>query len=118
MKKNVLIKGILVLVVLALLTVGFTGCGSIIPDPVPPPVPPPTGTVYITVAAWDENSYSYSIYMDGDYQGATYWSSNYTIFNVPVGSHTFSAYGSWGFHDSEYKYVSTGVNYVNLGLLY
>jgi len=100
MKKNVLIKGILVLVVLALLTMGFTGCGSIYL----------TGTVYVYTDSWDD----YSIYMDGVYQGYSYYSSSYfPIYNVPVGYHTFSADG-WYYDGSSTRYISSGSNYVTI----
>jgi len=104
MKKNVLIKGILVLVVLALLTVGFTGCGSVYPVY-------STGTVYITLDSYDD----YGIYLDGVLQGYTYWNPYYTLYNVSVGYHVIEAYGYYyGYYDSEYKYVSYGSNYVYL----
>ena len=106
MKKNVLIKGILVSVVLALLTVGFTGCsgGSVYPVY-------STGTVYITLDSSDD----YAIYLDGVRQGYTYWSPYYTLYNVSVGYHVIEAYGYYyGYYDSDYKYVSYGSNYVYL----
>jgi len=101
MKKNVLIKGILVLVVLALLTVGFTGCnGGYL-----------TGTVYVWTDSWDD----YSIYMDGVYQGYSYYTSSYfVIYNVPVGYHTFSADGWWYYGSSGTRYISSGTNYVTI----
>jgi hypothetical protein len=100
MKKNVLIKGILVLVVLALLTVGFTGCGSIYL----------TGTVYVYTDSYDY----YYIYMDNVWQGESYYTSSYTvIYNVPVGYHTFSASG-WSWSGSKYQYISSGSNYVTI----
>ena len=104
MKKNVLIKSILVLVVIALLTIGFTGC-------VPPYPPyPTTGTVYIIVDSWDD----YDIYMDGSYMGYSYYSSSYfPIYNVPVGYHTFVADG-WWYDGSKYQYISSGINYVTI----
>ena len=46
MKKNVLIKNILLLVVITFLLLGFTGCLS-----VTPPMPT-TGTVYITITGF------------------------------------------------------------------
>ena len=99
MRKNVLMKGILVLIVIALLSIGFIGCVST------------TGTVYITVDTWDD----YDIYMDGSYQGYTNWSAYFTIYNVPVGYHTFAAYGYYyGYYDSAYRYISYGANYVTL----
>ena len=104
MKKNVLIKGILVLIAIALLTMGFTGCGTIIAT---------TGTVYIVVYGWD----FYDLYMDYSlrYWGAT--SGTYVLYNVPIGSHFFEAEDTWGWlwgYDSITQYISAGVNYVYL----
>ncbi len=102
MRKNVLIKGILVLVIITLLAIGFTGCA---------PTYPTTGTVYITVDTWDD----YDIYMDGYYQGYTNWTGYYTIYNVPVGYHTFAASGYYyGYYGSKYQYISYGANYVTI----
>jgi len=103
MKKNVLIKGILVLVVLALLTMGFTGCGSVYPVY-------STGTVYV----WTDSYDNYYIYMDGVYKTYSYYSSSYVaIYNVPVGYHTFSASGNW-WYGSTSQYIYSGTNYVDI----
>ena len=100
MKKNVLIKGILVLVVLALLTVGFTGCnGGYL-----------TGTVYV----WTDSYDNYDIYMDNVWKTYSYYSSSYVvIYNVPVGYHTFSASGYW-WYGSTSQYIYSGTNYVDI----
>ena len=104
MKNNVLIKGVLVLIVLALLTVGFTGCGTVYPVY-------STGTVYVWTDSWDD----YSIYMDGVYQGYSYYTSSYfVIYSVPVGYHTFSAYGWYYDGSSGTRYISSGSNYVTI----
>ena len=101
MRKNVLIKGILVLIVIALLSIGFIGCVSTYPT---------TGTVYITVDFWDY----YYIYMDGSYKGSSYYSSSYVpIYNVPIGYHTFEASGYW-YYGSKYQYIYSGANYVTI----
>ena len=101
MKKNVLIKSILVLVVIALLMIGFTGCA--------PPYPT-TGTVYVITDSWDD----YDIYMDGVYLGHSYYTSSYfTIYNVPVGSHTFRADG-WWWDGIRTQYIYSGTNYVTI----
>ena len=101
MRKNVLIKGILVLVIIALLAIGFTGCGTVIPT---------TGTVYVYTDSYDD----YSIYMDSVYQGYSYYSSSYfVIYNVPVGYHTFSAYG-WWYDGIKTQYIYSGANYVTI----
>jgi hypothetical protein len=104
MKKNVLIKGILVLLVIALLTIGFTGCAPTYPYPT-------TGTVYITVDTWDD----YSIYMDYSYQGYTGWYGSFTIYNVPTGYHTFEADGYYyGYYGYKTQYIYPGANYVTI----
>jgi len=106
MKKNVLVKGILVLIAIALLTMGFTGCGSIYP-----PTPTYTGTVYVYTDSRDD----YDIYMDGVYQGNSYYSSSYyVIYYVPVGYHTFSADGWWYDGNTYSTYISSGSNYVTI----
>jgi len=103
-KKRIL-KGILLLIVLALLTIGFTGCGTTIIT-----TTPATGTVYITIDTWDD----YSIYVDNIYQG--YTSNGYfTLYNVPVGYHTFRAYGYYFSYDgSNTQWISSGANYVTI----
>jgi hypothetical protein len=47
-KNNVLMKGILVLIVIALLAMGFTGCGATYI------AYPATGTVYVITDSWDD----------------------------------------------------------------
>jgi len=79
MKKNVLIKGILILVVISLLAIGFTGCGGVVCT---------TATVNITTP---NDSYWYYIYIDGTYWGTTNSSGNMTLYGVPTGYHTFYA---------------------------
>jgi hypothetical protein len=108
MKKNVLIKSILVLVVITVLLLEFTGCLSITPPT------PTTGTVYITITGfW--SSGAHDIYMDGYYVGTTS-TATYMIPNVTPGSHTFEAGQNvpgtvW---DSETVYINVGSNYVTL----
>ena len=77
MKKNVLIKGILVLLVIALLTIGFSGCGIIIPCT--------TGTVYLNI----DDNWQYWVYIDGGYWGLTDWNGDAIIANLAIGYHTF-----------------------------
>lgn len=108
MKNNFLMKGILVLIVIALLSIGFIGCA---PTYGTYPTYTTTGTVYLTINTLDD----YDIYMDGSWQGSTGWSSYFTIYYVPVGYHTFSASGYYyGYYDSVYRYISSGANYVTL----
>ena len=105
MNKNRIMKGILLLIVLAVLSVGFTGCGTTIII-----TTPATGTVYVITDSWDD----YDIYMDTVYQGYSYYTSSYfVIYNVPVGYHTFSADG-WWYDGSKYQYISSGTNYVTI----
>jgi len=107
MKKNVLIKGILVLVIIALLAIGFTGC-------VPTyPTYPTTGTVYISIA---NDNYWYNIYIDGVWQGLTDGSGNLTIYNVPIGNHYFQAYDTswWNLYGYKWQYITYGSNTVKI----
>jgi hypothetical protein len=113
MKKNALIKGILALLVITLLAVGFSGCGTIIP--------PLTGTVDITVTSAMIlgkiiiMDYTYDINMDGSYIGTTNSSWNLTIVNVPVGWHTFEAFSNFGpGHGSTGHNISSGINQVTI----
>ena len=108
MKKNILIKSILVLVVITFLLLGLTGCLSVTPPT------PTTGTVYITITGfW--SSGTHDIYMDGYYLGTTSTAS-YMIPNVTPGLHTFEAGQNvpgtvW---DSETVNINPGSNYVTL----
>jgi len=107
MKKNVLTKGILVLLVITLLAIGFTGCGTVIPPPVT------TGTVYMIVTG----TWVYNLYMDYNQK---FWSASpgtYTLLNVPIGTHFFEAIDTWGWtwgYDGFNQYITGGVNYVYL----
>ena len=106
MNKKKIMKGILVLIVLAALIVGFTGCGTVIITT------PATGTVYITIDTWDD----YSLYVDGNYQ-AYVTNGYFTLTNVPAGYHTFEAYGYYyGYYGIvPNKYIYSGVtNYVTI----
>ena len=106
MKKNVLIKGILVLIIITLLTMGFTGC-------YPTPMPPTTGTVYIYVYV----TYYYNIYMDYIWKLCYVSTWTYLIYNVPIGSHFFQAIdvdGTWWGYDYYTQYITAGNNYVYL----
>ena len=105
MKKNILIKGILVLIVITLLTMGFTGCA---------PVAPLTGTLYITIGGWYPY-YTYDIYLGSFYYGFTSTAS-FTITNITPGWYTLGAYEYWtGWPwDTISIYVSAGANYVTI----
>jgi len=78
MRKNILIRGNLLLVVVALLTIGLTGC-----DPVTP-TPSMTGTLNIDI---DDND-TYQVYIDDVLWGTTNWNGDITLNNVPLGYHT------------------------------
>lgn len=109
MKKNNIMKGVLLLIVLLILSLGFTGCGTTIITTTPTYTA--TGTVYVYTDSWDD----YSIYMDGVYQGYSYYTSSYfVIYSVPVGYHTFSAYGWYYDGSSGTRYISSGSNYVTI----
>ena len=108
MNKKKIIKGVLILIVLAVLSLGFTGCGTTYI------AYPATGTVYVITDSWDD----YDIYMDGIYMGYSYYSSSYfPIYNVPVGYHTFIADG-WLYDGSKYQYIYSGTNYVTIYTYY
>ena len=106
MKNNVLMKGILVLIVLAVLTLGFGGCGASI-------IIPTTGTVYIVVYG----GWSYNLYMDYIQKYWTVSSGTYILYNVAIGNHFFETIDTWGWtwgYDSITQYITAGVNYVYL----
>lgn len=108
MRKNVLIKGILVLVIIAFLTIGFTGCGTTIITTIPT-----TGTVYLVVSGW----WWYNLYMDYTQKSWSVPSGTYVLYNVPIGSHYFEAIdtaGSWWGYYGVTQYITAGVNYVYL----
>jgi len=109
MKKNVLIKGILLLVVIALLAIGFTGCGTIII--------PTTGTVVIMIAG-SYTYYNYNVYLDS-------WSNKIgvtsggmlTVTGVTPGSHTFyvdDAVWNWYWEDGTVWVTAGQTSYLTL----
>ena len=82
MKKNALIKGILILLAIALLTIGFTGCAPIY-------IYPTTGTVVITIQG-SYTYYNYNIYLDSWYNKIGITSGGtFTATGITPGSHTF-----------------------------
>jgi hypothetical protein len=105
MKSNILVKGILVLIAISLLTIGFTGCGTTYPT---------TGTVYIVIYGYDY----YNIYMDYSQIGWSKPSGTYLItYAVSTGNHFFQARDTWGSYygyDSKTQYIHSGSNYVYL----
>ena len=103
MKKNVLVKGLLLLIVVSILAIGFTGCGSVIPICT-------TATVNISTP---NDNYQYWIYIDGNYWGTTNWSGNMTLYGVPTGYHTFYALSTdWGWDGTAYVTIVCGGNNV------
>ena len=107
MKKNILIKSVLVLMVISLMVIGFTGCGVII-NPIPT-----TGTVYITIP---NDNYVYNVYVDYVWQGQTNGFGNYTLTNVPIGNHFFEVVDtSWlNYYGSKTQYIYSGTNTVTI----
>ena len=115
MKKNILTRGILLLILVALLAIGFTGCGSVYPT---------TGTVVIYISG-SYTGYNYNIYLDGSvtsftpygsYLGTT-WGGTFTATNITPGYHTFKAVDSaWNWYwDADSVYVTAGgTSYVYL----
>lgn len=105
MKKNVLVKGILLLIVVSILAIGFTGCVMVIPT---------TGTVYIYV---NTGGWATDIFMDYNQKFNNIYTGTYTLFDVPIGNHFFEAEDNMGWiwgYDSVTQYISAGVNYVYL----
>ena len=100
MKKNVLIKGILVLVAIAVFAIVFVGCLEIY-------------TVNIVVTGLS----FYNIKMDGIMQYTVVSQGTYAICNSTYGNHFFEAIHylgpGWGYY-SVTQYIIPGVNTVNL----
>jgi len=104
MKANIIKKGILILVVVSLLAIGFTGCTLIFSS---------TGTVYVRVVG----DWWYNIYMDHQEKYLNVTEGTYVLYNVPTRNHFFEAIdtaGSWLGYDSVTQYIHSGVNNVYL----
>jgi hypothetical protein len=106
MKKNLLIKGILVLLVIALLIIGFTGCGTVTPT---------WGTVYITILGTYSNL-PYEVYIDDSLLGTTnpgeWFGIDYVspgIHNIFVGDTVYYLYS-----DEVTQDIPAGETYINL----
>lgn len=107
MKKNILIKSILVLVAIAIFVLVFVGCAASIPTPT-------TGTVIISIA---NDDYYYNIYIDGVRWGETNWYGDLTLYNVPTGYHTFYAVATDFVYDGYvYQTIYAGTNYVTFSV--
>jgi len=105
MKANIIKKGILILVVVSLLAIGFTGCTITFF--------PTTGTVYITVIG----DWWYDLYMDHQEKYQEVQEGIYVLYNVPVGDHFFEAIDTAGSglgYNSVTQYIHRGVNNVYL----
>ena len=103
MKKNVLIRGVLVLLIMALLTIGLTGCGTIIPCT--------TGTLSINI----NDNYTYWVNIDGNYWGMTNSYGDITLYNVPLGSHTIYVESTDYWCDGyTYPTIYCGINNVSI----
>ena len=100
MKKNVVLKGFLVLLVISLMITGFIGCD--------PPLPP--GTVYLVV----NGICTYHLFMDSAKVFSAVGAGTYTLTKVSVGDHVFEAKdtceGSPHGADSVTQDISAGVN--------
>jgi len=101
MKKNVLIKGILVLVVIAVFALQLVGCI-------------PCGeTVNIVVSG----GWNYDLFMDYAQKFSGVVPGTYVLCGVLIGNHFFEAIDTWGpswGYDSVTQYITPGVNYVYL----
>ena len=99
MKRSVLIKGILVLIAIALLTIGFTGCAL-----------PTTGTVVIIIAG-SYTYYNYNVYLGSWFNQIGITSGGtFTATGITPGSHTFYVDDTiWNWYwDSGTVYVTAG----------
>jgi len=101
MKKNVLIKGILVLVVIAVFALQLVGCCIL------------AGPVYIVVSG----GWVYHLWMDSVQEFWGVSPGTYVLDDVCIGYHFFEAIDTWGAswgYDSVTQYITYGVNYVYL----
>ena len=108
MKKNVVLKSLLVLLVISLMVMGFTGCGGVIP---------PTGTVHIIVSGTYYYDY-YDVFIDSIQEfSAVEVPGTGVLDGIPIGTHFFEVINinglAWGY-DSVTQYIHSGVNYVYL----
>ena len=109
MKRIFFTKVVLVVLAIAVLGFGLTGCITLAPIP---PIEP-TGTVQLVVSG----TYTYDLTMDGVTRFSNKQPGTYTITNVPIGIHSFEAIdvrGTGNGYDSVTQYISTGTNYVYL----
>ena len=103
MNANIFKKVSLLIIIIALLTIVLTGCGPTIPICT-------TATVNITTP---NDNWTYYIYIDGVYWGATNSSGSMTLYNVPVGYHTFYAISNdYAWDGTAYATIVCGINNV------
>jgi hypothetical protein len=107
MKKNVLTKGILILLAIALLTIGFSGCSIIMPPPCA------TGTVNINI----DDNYEYEIWIDGVYWDTTNGYGDITLYGIPTGYHHFYVISTdWECDGDAYPTIICGANDVSIAV--
>ena len=100
MKKNVLIKGVLLLIIIALLTIGFTGCYP----------SSPFGTVVIIIAG-SYTFYNYNVYLGSWFNQIGITSGGtFTVTGITPGSHTFYVNDTiwYYYYDSGTVWVTPG----------
>jgi hypothetical protein len=110
MKRIFFTKVVLIVLAIAVLGFGLTGCTPLAPTP---PIEPPTGTIQLVVSG----TYTYNLTMDGVTRFSNKQPGTYTITNVPIGNHSFEAIdvrGTSNGYDSVTQHISTGINYVYL----
>lgn len=104
MKKNVVLKGFLVLLVISLMITGFIGCEPEFPS----------GTVYLIV----NGICTYDLFMDSTKVFSAVGTGTYTLTKVSIGDHVFEAIdaceGSPHGSDIDMADIQEGENYVHL----
>ena len=120
MKANIIKKGILILVVVSLLAIGFTGCTLTFYN-----IP---GTVYISINESDIKGIillpnSYTIYMDYNYNnivGVINSNETLELAEVSLGYHTFEAWDTsgWYYGIVENRWIHSGINDVTISVHY
>ena len=105
MRKKILIRSILLLVIVALLTIGLTGCDS---DTI---IPCTTGTLSINI----DDNHTYWVYIDEVLWGTSDWNGDITLYNVPLGYHTIYVQSTeipYYCQGNAYPTINCGVNNV------
>ena len=105
MKKKQILKLFLVVFVLSFLSIFLTGCIVLIPGS-------PIVEINITNDSW-----TYDIYVDGNYLGRTDNSGKITLSNITTGYHHFEAFESpslLGRYGDKWQTITDGYNRVNI----